>query len=126
MSGLNAETRKLLAGVLMLATGFWGLVISFSDYPSGWSAAVWLAYIALWHVPSAFIIGFLFPHRWFLSLAAGWGAGLILAFSAPLLLGAFVISIAVAGYFGSLGAKWKTRRKLPGRGAPPTRGNRAS
>ena len=126
MSALDAETRKLIAGVLILVTGFWGLVITFSDYPSDWSTAVWLAYIALWHVPSAFIIGFLFPHRWLLSLAAGWGAGLMLAFAAPRWVGALVISIAVAGYLGSLGAKWKTRRKRPDRGAPPKRGNRTS
>ncbi|HYO48120.1 MAG TPA: hypothetical protein VEY33_15700 [Gemmatimonadota bacterium] len=69
-----ARVRLAFALVVGLAGGFWGLLILFSDYPAGWSATRWLAYVLASHVAFGLAIGALVPRLWFLSLVAGWGA----------------------------------------------------
>jgi hypothetical protein len=100
----------------MLVTGFWALVITFSDHPPEWSTARWLAYIVMSLVPSAFVIGLLVPARWYLSLGVCWGAlGLI---TVPRLLGPILVSVLAAGYLGSLIPRWRSRSRDESPSAP--------
>ena len=69
--------RILLAFIVVIVAGFWGLVSLFSDYPSHWSYARWVLYVLSGHVLAGFLIGMLLPLRWQLSIAAAWGAILI-------------------------------------------------
>jgi hypothetical protein len=100
---------RALVTVLLLVTGFWAFIITFSDYPPAWSTARWLAYIVLSLAPSAFVIGLLIPARWYLSLGVCWGAlGL---FGAPRLLVPILVSVLTAGYLGSLVSRWRGRSR---------------
>ena len=69
--------RILLAVIVVIVAGFWGLVSLFSDYPPHWSYARWVLYVLGGHAFAGFLIGMLLPLRWRLSIAAAWGAILI-------------------------------------------------
>jgi len=69
--------RILLAFLVVIVAGFWGLLSLFSDYPPHWSYARWVLYVLSGHVLAGFLIGMLLPLRWQLSIAAAWGAILI-------------------------------------------------
>lgn len=112
MNALPHADRVLIAAVVLVATGFWGLVITFSDAPASWSVVTWTLYIIAWHIPSAFLLGLLFPIRWWIGIIASWGAGVMLlgyfAFaSAAALLG----GTAVAAYAGRTLATLFTSRR---------------
>ncbi|MGI9077479.1 MAG: hypothetical protein ACR2G6_09135 [Gemmatimonadaceae bacterium] len=66
--------RKLLAIIVVVAAGFWGMISLFSDYPPHWPFARWVLYALSGHVLAGFLIGMLLPLRWRLSIAAAWGA----------------------------------------------------
>lgn len=114
MNRLAYGARVLIAGFLLLATGFWGLVITFSDAPAAWSVLKWTLYIVAWHVPSAFVLGLLWPAKWWLGLVASWGAGLML-------LAYFAWGSAAALFGGAAGAayagRWCTKRIAQSRAA---------
>jgi hypothetical protein len=102
----------IFAAVIVLVTGFWAFIITFSDYPPEWSTARWLAYVISWLAPSAFAVGFLVPARWYVSLAVCWGAlGL---FGSPRRLVPIVLSALAAGYLGSRVARWRTHARRRG------------
>ena len=92
--------RIALAVLLILVTGFWGVVITFSDSPASWSMLALAAYIAAWHVPSAMVIGLLVPHKWWLGVAAGWGALLMLSFTLPVIALSLIVVMVGAAYVG--------------------------
>ena len=69
--------RILLAVIVVIVAGFWGLVSLFSDYPPHWSYARWVLYVLGGHALAGFLVGMLLPLRWWLSIAAAWGAILI-------------------------------------------------
>jgi hypothetical protein len=104
MSGLNSSNRTILATFVVLATGFWGFVITFSDYPSGWSMVQWTIYIVAWHIPSAFVVGYLLPRSWFMGIAVCWGA-LLMLLSVPAVAAVFVAAAAAAAYAGRVADK---------------------
>lgn len=117
MNALAREARLIIAAVLLVATWFWGLVITFSDSPASWSVVTWTLYIIAWHLPSAFVLGLLFPTRWWLGIVASLGAGVMLigyfAFaSAAALLG----GTAAAAYAGRTLATLFTSRSTKSRG----------
>lgn len=66
--------RILLALLVILLAGFWGLIVLFSDFPSHWSYAFWALYVLGGHLIAGFLVGMLIPLRWRLSIAAAWGA----------------------------------------------------
>lgn len=101
-SELAPRIRLALAVLLILVTGFWGLVITFSDSPAGWSLSTVAAYIAAWHVPGALVIGLLVPHKWWLGITTVWGALLMLVFTQPLIALLLVLVTAGAAYAGGL------------------------
>jgi hypothetical protein len=115
---------RAIVAVLVLVTGFWAFIITFSDYPPAWSTARWLAYVVMSLAPSAFVIGLLLPARWYLSLGVCWGAlGL---FAAPRLLVPILVSALAAGYLGSLVSRWRGRSRDESPSAPPAKDPRAS
>lgn len=69
--------RKLLAIIVVMVAGFWGMISLFSDYPPHWSFARWVLYVLSGHALAGFLVGMLLPLRWRLSIAAAWGAILI-------------------------------------------------
>ena len=69
--------RKLLAIIVVIVAGFWGMIFLFSDYPPHWSFARWVLYVLSGHALAGFLVGMLLPLRWRLSIAAAWGAILI-------------------------------------------------
>lgn len=69
--------RTAATALIILVAGLWGMVIMFSDYPSHWSEADWLTYVLGCHALAGVLIGLLNPGRWYLSLAATWGAMLM-------------------------------------------------
>ncbi len=69
--------RFLLAILVVIAGGFWGLVVLFSDYALDSSYAEWALYVLGIHAFVGFLIGLLLPSRWPLSIAAAWGAFLL-------------------------------------------------
>lgn len=96
-----SETKKLIGVALMLVTGFWGFVITFSDVPSEWSSLRWAGYIAAWHIPSAMAIGYLFSPRWAWGVAAGWGALLLLLSYFAFAVGAaLLVALVLASFLG--------------------------
>ena len=108
------QVRLVLALAIGLVGGFWGVVISFSDYPSGWSETRWLMYVLASHGAFGLAIGALAPRWWFLSLMAGWGVlswgalGLITLWSSEFFLELVLpvlASLVVAGFLGSLLAR---------------------
>ena len=111
------ELRLALSLGLGLAGGLWGLVILFSDYPDGWSAARWRVYVLGSHAAFGLPIGALVPKWWFLSLVSGWGA--LSLGSLTLLSGSteFLIepllpilaTLLVAGFLGSFGVRLLSR-----------------
>lgn len=132
MTSRSHASRRALAtvlvAVLVVVTGFWGFVITFSDYPPAWSTARWLAYIVLWHAPSAFVIGLLVPARWYLSLGVCWGAAAVFAglLRAPHLLVPILVFVLGAGYLGGLVSRRRGRSRGASPSAPPARNERAS
>jgi len=66
--------RIILALLVILLAGFWGLIVLFSDFPSSWSYAFWVLYVLGGHLIAGFLVGMLTPLRWQLSIAAAWGA----------------------------------------------------
>ena len=81
MSGTHSRAqvvaRILLAAIVVIVAGFWGLISLFSDTPPGWSYASWLLYIFAGHFIAGLLIGILLPLRWRLCIAASWGAILV-------------------------------------------------
>ena len=69
--------RILLALLVIVIAGFWGLIALFSDFPPHWSYASWALYVLSGHILAGFLIGMLLPLRWRLSIGAAWGAILI-------------------------------------------------
>jgi hypothetical protein len=101
MTTLLRATRVVLATAIIVATAFWGLVITFSDYPSHWSMTRWILYIVASHLPGAFLAGLLL-RRWWIAMLSGLSAVLLLTAGgliAPALL--LVGSIAAAAYGGA-------------------------
>ena len=80
--------RFLLAILVVIAGGFWGLVALFSDYALDSSYAEWVVYVLGIHAFVGFLIGLLLPSRWLLSIAAAWGAFLLDIMSVISLFGA--------------------------------------
>ncbi|MGK2962522.1 MAG: hypothetical protein ACSLFK_10300 [Gemmatimonadaceae bacterium] len=74
----------------------------------GWSMVRWTIYIAAWHIPSAFLVGYLLPRRRFMGLAVCWGA-LLMLLSVPAALAGFMAAVAAAAYGGRVVAQ---RRSL--------------
>ncbi|MCR4341538.1 MAG: hypothetical protein NUW01_16795 [Gemmatimonadaceae bacterium] len=105
------RVRIAIAILLIIVTGFWGFVITFSDSPASWSTFTLAAYIAAWHVPSALVIGLLVPHKWWLGVAAGWGALLMLALTLPVVALFLILATAGAAYVGRFIAKWAVKRR---------------
>ena len=132
--------RILLAVIVVIVAGFWGLVALFSDYPPQWSYARWFFYVLSGHALAGFLVGMLLPLRWRLSIAAAWGAILInvvglvgmlrsseldtrppLSFSAgfaPAVLTLFVVPAvaALGGYAGSRVVTKRTRNSASSHG----------
>jgi hypothetical protein len=107
---MHTGVRALLLIVTLSFTGFWGVVITFSDFPEQWSMARWIAYIVVWHLPGALLVGALLPRQWLLSLLVGWGAALTLIFfRLPHVLAVLLISIAAAGWVGKTAAIMRAR-----------------
>jgi peptidoglycan/LPS O-acetylase OafA/YrhL len=133
MNASVAQTivRILLAIVLCLAAGFWGLLVLFSDLPPAQPRAIWFVYLTGGHLLAGFFVGFLLPLRWRFSIAVAWGAivvgllgllsvasrshggstlGVPLSEEIALTVFALVIvpaAAAMGGYAGSLvGRKW--------------------
>ena len=107
---LASRIRLAVAVLLILVTGFWGFVITFSDSPANWSMLTLAGYIAAWHVPSAFVIGRLVPRKWWLGLAAAWGALLMLALTLPLVAVFLILAMTGAAYAGGLTADMVTNK----------------
>lgn len=107
-----SEVKKVIGVALMLVTGFWGFVITFSDVPSEWSSLRWAGYIAAWHIPSAMAIGYLFSPRWAWGVAAGWSALLMLLSYSAFAVGASVLAALVLASFvgGRLAAHFRRAR----------------
>jgi hypothetical protein len=66
--------RILLALLVILLAGFWGLIVLFSDSPPSWPNAFWALYVLGGHLIAGLLVGMLIPLRWRLSIAAAWGA----------------------------------------------------
>ncbi len=74
----NLEIPRFLVAILVVVVGgFWGLVTLFSDYPLDSSYGEWVAYVLIIHAFVGFLIGLLLPSRWVLSITAAWGAFLL-------------------------------------------------
>ena len=69
--------RFLLAILVAIVGGFWGMVALFSDYTLDSSYAEWVVYVLGIHAFTGAVIGLLLPSRWLLSITAAWGAFLI-------------------------------------------------
>jgi peptidoglycan/LPS O-acetylase OafA/YrhL len=69
--------RILLAIVVVLAAGFWGLIVLFSDLPPQQSRAIWFLYLTAGHFLAGFLVGFLLPLRWRFSVAVAWGTVMV-------------------------------------------------
>ena len=80
--------RFLLAILVVIVGGFWGMVALFSDYPLDSSYAEWVVYVLGLHAFVAFLLGLLLSSRWLLSIAAAWGAFLLDIMSVISLFGA--------------------------------------
>ncbi len=90
--------RVVAAVIVIIAAGFWSFIITFSDYPATWSRTVWFAYLLAWHLPSAFLVGFLVPARWYFAVATAWGAlGL---YATPSILLPLLGTVLGVGYLG--------------------------
>jgi hypothetical protein len=104
MSGFDwSETKRVIGVAVILVTGFWGFVITFSDVPPEWTPLRWAGYIAVSHMPSAAAVGFLFSPRWAWGTAAGWAALLMLLSYRALAVAALVLAVLVLSSF--LGGK---------------------
>lgn len=108
MIGFDSSDRRILAILVIVVTGFWGFVITFSDSPPDWSLVQLTAYIVAWHIPSAFLVGYLIPHRWFMGTAVSWGT-LLMLFGAPAVVGVLVAAAAAVAYVGRVVAKRRGR-----------------
>ncbi len=80
--------RFLLAILVAIVGGFWGMLALFSDYPLNSAYAVWVVYVLGIHAFAGALIGLLIPSRWLLSITAAWGAFLIDIMSVISLFGA--------------------------------------
>jgi len=107
---MNAGARLAVTIVLVLATGFWGVVVTFSDSPTSWSPVMVAAYVAVWHIPGALIVGYLYSRKWWLGLLVCWGALLVMAVSAPGIAAATLLVAGVAAYLGRALAMRLARR----------------
>ena len=116
MSGFDwTETKRVIGVLVILVTGFWGFVITFSDAPPEWTPIRWAGYIAVWHMPSAAAVGFLFSPRWAWGTAAGAVAILMLVSYRALAVTALVLAVLVLGSYS--GGKLAVRLKRPSPGA---------
>jgi hypothetical protein len=108
--------RIPLAIAIILPTGFWGFVVTFSDHylmfdPTILNTVLWIGYVAIWHIPGGLLLGFLFPNRWYLSLLVGWAAlGMLLLFI-PYLVPLFAGIVLGTGYIGKTISQWLRRSK---------------
>lgn len=98
--GMATEVRRVIVSFVILVTGLWGMVIAFSDSPSSGPTAAMIAYIAAWHVPGAFAVGYLNPGKWRLGLLVCWGA--VLMSGSPVVSIAVLLTAGVAAYLGRL------------------------
>lgn len=80
--------RFLLAILVAIVGGFWGMVALFADHPLDSSYAEWVGYVLGIHAFVGCVIGLLIPARWLLSITAAWGAFLIDIMSVISLFGA--------------------------------------
>ena len=80
--------RFLLAILIAIIGGFWGMVALFSDYSLDSSYGEWVVYVLGIHAFVGCVIGLLIPSRWLLSITAAWGAFLIDIMSVISLVGA--------------------------------------
>ncbi|MEO7648213.1 MAG: hypothetical protein ABIV11_08270 [Gemmatimonadaceae bacterium] len=109
---MASEVRRVIAIFVILVTGFWGMVVSFSDSPSSWPTTTLIAYIAAWHIPGAFAVGYLYPRKWRLGLLVCWGA--VLMSGEPLVSVAVLLAAGVAAYLGRLLAVRRLGRQASG------------
>jgi hypothetical protein len=101
MSILNGFARVAGIIAIVLITGFWGIVFTFSDYPASWSTLQWTAYVVAWHLPGAFVVGYLARRRWLWGLAVTWGALFILTIVVALeVAGVLIAAVAASAYAG--------------------------
>ena len=110
MSGFDwTETKRVIGVLVILVTGFWGFVITFSDAPPEWTPIRWAGYIAVWHMPSAAVVGCLFSPRWAWGTAAGGAALLMLISYGALPATAIVLAALVLSSYlgGQLAVKLK-------------------
>jgi hypothetical protein len=103
---MKARTPDWVMAVVVavaVVNGFWGLVITFSDHPPNWSTWQSIVYVVSSHLPGAFIIGAVYPARWYLAIAVTWGAGMLMLadtmWYAFLLL---LVGVTLAGFLGKV------------------------
>ncbi len=73
---VNTDVLRLVIAVCLSGgTGFWGLIILFSDYTyADW---VYFTYIFAMHFLPSIVVGVLVPARWYVSVLTTWGALLL-------------------------------------------------
>ena len=74
---VQVVARILLAAIVVIVAGFWGLISLFSDTPPAWFYASWVLYLFTGNFIAGMLIGILLPLHWRLCIAASWGAILV-------------------------------------------------
>ena len=67
---VQVVARILLAAIVVIVAGFWGLMSLFSDTPPARSYASWVLYLFTGHFIAGMLIGILLPIRRRLCIAA--------------------------------------------------------
>ena len=64
-----------LAVLVAILSGFWNLVVLFSDFD--YAVWLWVVYVLLGHIVPGAAVGVLTPTRWYLAVVVAWGAILL-------------------------------------------------